>query len=147
MATRQELLQELSSTSVESYKSIIEISKTTATKKRLEYTKIGDFMQRRYQRLLAIDNTYEEKNSDLSKNYAIFQGISDTLGGRGATDLDQVNYTINGTMYGDIKKTSARKRQLKDMAIKLTLIGDTMTNLENIERDLDTLKNELDALS
>lgn len=146
MSTREEVLKTLNSLQNENFKKIIEISKTQVTERRIQMERLQLFTINRANRIESLVNAVATKleTDAVLDEYATFQTTSKSISGQ-VEDLDEIVGTIHYTLYGDVKRTKLRQRELSELAFQETQINGFVKDLKTLESDLDTLSSDLDA--
>lgn len=147
MASVQEILSTLSDTEKENYKDVIALSKKELIDKKLLYTKIHSFVQKRYNRLSDLNARIvdTEEIGNVEQKHGIFQSTVRSIMNRGQQELDKTNGIILRTVYEDSKKASMRARQLKDMTLKVSLLSTFLEQLNTFKTDLENIETILNS--
>jgi len=148
MATRSEVLNSLNTLQIENFKKVIELAKVSIVEKRVKFERLQSFVTDRANRIESVVNAVAAKQETdaVLDEYATFQRTCQEFGGQ-SDDLDEVAGTLNYTLYGDVKRTKLRQRELSELSFYESKIGTYINDLEELETDLDTLTSNLNAAS
>ena len=146
MATRAEILKTLNSLQNKNFKKIIEISKEQVIVRRVQMERLQLFTINRANRIESLVGAVDTKLEEdaVLDEYTTFQNTSQSISGK-ATDLDEMMGIIHQTLYGDVKRTKLRQRELNELSFTENQINNFVKDLKTLESDLDKLSTDLDT--
>ena len=146
MATREEILKTLNSLQIDNFKAIIEIATAQIVERRVQLERLQSFTISKKNRIKSLVNAVagELAKSAVMDEYATFQTTYGDISGQDS-NLDDIIGTIHYTVYGDVKRTKLRQRELSELSFLQAQIGTFADDLKTLEDDLSTLSSDLDA--
>jgi len=146
MATRLDILRTLNKLQIENFKKIIELANVHIVQRRVQFERLQSFITDRANRLDSIVDAVADKQAAdaVLDEYTTFQNTCQTIGNQ-SDDLDEISGTLHYTLYGDVKKTKLRQRELSELIFFKDKIGIYIDDLEELESDLATLTSDLNS--
>lgn len=146
MATREEVLKTLNSLQNKNFQKVIEISKSQVIVRRIQMERLQLFTINRANRIESLVGAVDTKLEEdaVLDEYTTFQNTGKGISGK-VDDLDIIMGTIHYTLYGDVKRTKLRQRELNELSFQETQINSFVKELQTLESDLDKLSTDLDA--
>ena len=149
MATQAEILSVILSTEKTSYIALIDAAILVYPSKKIQYEVLGAFMQKRIDRLTAIQTAVATKdtNADIAGDYTQFQSALGKIIGKDDI-LDYQNGLLGQTVNSDLRNRNFLKREIIELTKKRSLIeSQILTRYATFNTDMLALKNILENLA
>jgi len=149
MATQAEILSVILSTEKTSYIALTDTALLIYPSKKIQYEILGSFMQKRIDRLTAIQTAVANKDTvaDIAGDYTQFQSALGKISGKDDT-LDYQNGLLGQTVNSDLRNRNFIKREIIELTKKRSLIeSQILTRYATFNTDMLALKTILENLA